>query len=123
MPYIKKEELAEIWAGGFIKVNAIDKVDNVGAYVIKYMTVDMDDKRLAGQNAYLHSRGLEKPTELCTWRPADESEWQVMHDTLAKEKPSYEATYESDAAGVIEYRQFNFNRILSQTDTKVNIAD
>lgn len=118
LPYIKKEELAEIWAGGFIKVNAIDKVDNVGAYVIKYMTVDMDDKRLAGQNAYLHSRGLEKPVELATWRQDNAEAWQEIHNALENEKPSYEATYESEVAGRCEYRQYNFNRkvILKQTD-------
>lgn len=123
LPFVKKAELREIWGAGHVKINAIDHVDNVGAYVVKYMVADMDDLRLQGLHAYLHSRSLDKPTELCTWRPADESEWQVMHDTLAKEKPTYERTYVSDAAGVIEYRQFNFNRILSQTDTKVNIAD
>lgn len=118
LPYVKKEELASIWAGGFVKVNAIDKVDNVGAYVIKYMTVDMDDKRLAGQNAYLHSRGLDKPVELVTWRQDNAEAWQEIHNALENEKPSYEATYESEVAGRCEYRQFNFNRkvILKQTD-------
>ena len=118
LPYIKKEELASIWAGGFVKVNAIDKVDNVGAYVIKYMTVDMDDKRLVGQNAYLHSKGLEKPVELATWRQDSIEAWQDIHNALENEKPSYEATYESEVAGRCEYRQYNFNRkvILKQTD-------
>lgn len=118
LPYIKKDELASIWAGGFVKINRIDKVDNVGAYVIKYMTSDMDDRRLCGENAYLHSRGLEKPVELATWRQESAETWQEVHNALENEKPSYVATYESEAAGRCEYRQYNFNRKTSikQTD-------
>ena len=110
LPYIKKPELAEIWRGGFVKINRIDKVDNVGAYVIKYMTVDMDDKRLCGENAYLHSRYLKQPLEVTTWRRGDESCWRDLHDALEKQTPSYSAKYESEAAGHIEYYQYNMNR-------------
>ena len=92
-----------------MKINRIDKVDNVGAYVIKYMTADMDDKRLCGLNAYLHSRGLEEPIELTTWK-GDSLEWREVHEFLESKTPSYSAKYESDAAGVIEYTQYNFNR-------------
>lgn len=109
LPFIKKAELAEIWGGGFVKINAIDKVDNVGAYVVKYMTSDMDDKRLCGLKAYNHSKGLEDPVEIKSWN-CDPIEWREVHEALENEKPSYSAKYESDSAGVIEYRQYNFNR-------------
>lgn len=108
LPFVKKSELTDIWAGGYVKINRIDKVDNVGAYVIKYMTSDMDDKRLCGLNAYLHSKGLKEPLELASWKyPA---QWREEHEKLQKESPSYSAKYESEAAGEIEYFQFNFNR-------------
>lgn len=109
LPYIRKSELQEIWGGGFVKINKIDHVDNVGAYVVKYMTKDTSDKRLCGLNAYLHSRSLEKPAEVTTWHQSRE-EWQPIHDALEKESPVYEATYTSEQAGRIEYRQYNFNR-------------
>ena len=111
LPYIKKSDLMDIWQGGFVKVNKIDKVDNVGAYVIKYMTADMDDTRLCGQNAYLHSHGLEKPLEVNTWRPEVAEEWRALHNALEKQTPSYSRKYESEAAGVIEYFQYNMNRL------------
>lgn len=110
LPYWKKTELAYVWRGGFIKINAIDKVDNVGAYVVKYMTSDLDDKRLCGENAYLHSRGLKKPVELTTWREEDAEAWKSLHEMLEKEKPSYLHEYESLEAGHIEYYQYNSNR-------------
>lgn len=52
LPYIAAKELENIWSNGFIKINAIDKVDNLGAYVIKYMTKDHADERLQGLKAY-----------------------------------------------------------------------
>lgn len=108
LPYVKKSELMEIWSGGFVKINAIDKVDNIGAYVVKYMTSDVNDKRLCGENAYLHSHDLKKPVEVATWR--DSVAWKKIHEELERKKPSYARTYESPEAGRIEYYQYNQNR-------------
>lgn len=109
LPFIKKAELQEIWRGGFVKINRIDKVDNVGAYVIKYMCKDTEDKRLCGENAYMHSHGLREPTLICTWK-SDPDEWRMIHEALESETPSYSAKYESEYAGKIEYYQYNSNR-------------
>lgn len=106
LPFIEKAELAKIWGGGFVKINAIDKVDNIGAYVVKYMTADMDDTRLQGKSAYLHSRGLEEPVELTTWK-GDTLEWREVHESLKSKTPSYSAKYESANAGEVEYIQYN----------------
>lgn len=108
LPFVKKSELRDIWNGGHVKINRIDKVDNVGAYVIKYMAKDTTDTRLCGENAYLHSRGLEKPVEVNTWALTEN--WREIHDTLQNETPLYSAKYESEHAGRIEYSQYNFNR-------------
>lgn len=106
LPYIPKKELQDIWGAGFVKVNKIDNVDNVGAYVIKYMTSDVDDTRLMGLKAYNHSQGLEKPIELKTWASEDEYIVHDMETQLKNVEPSYSAKYESSEAGHIEYRQY-----------------
>jgi len=59
-PYIQNKTLNEIWGNGFVKINNIDNVDNVGAYVTKYMNKDLTDERLQGQKCYLISKNLEK---------------------------------------------------------------
>ena len=109
LPFVKKHELQEIWRGGFIKINRIDKVDNVGAYVIKYMCKDTEDKRLCGENAYNHSKNLEEPETVCTWK-GDADRWRDLHEQVEKIEPSYSAKYESSKAGRIEYMQFNLSR-------------
>jgi hypothetical protein len=110
-PYLPAAELERIWGNGFVKINAIDKVDNLGAYVIKYMTVDTDDARLCGLKAYNHSCGLSEPVELCSWKSSDEYAVRDELKRLEKETPSYGGkTYESEHAGKIKYTQYNMNR-------------
>lgn len=110
LPYIKKSVLSEIWGNGFVKINAIDKVDNIGAYVSKYMNKDLDDVRLMGENAFMYSRNLQKPVELANWRNSDDIALSQIWDYLAKKSPSYSAKYESENAGVVVYLQYNTSK-------------
>lgn len=110
LPWVLKEDLAEIWENGFVKINAIDKVDNIGAYVIKYMNKDIDDKRLQGLKAYNSSRGLTRPQELKSWTIEDVDRLREIETFLQTQSPSYATTYESEKAGKIEYSQYNLQR-------------
>lgn len=109
LPYIDKAVLAAVWGQGFIKVNAIDKVDNLGAYVIKYMTVDTEDNRLMGLKAYNASKGLKRPIEANSWGK-DTDLLQGIENLLKSHSPSYATTYESEKAGKVEYFQYNLRR-------------
>ena len=64
IPYIPQSDLQNLWGHGFVFVNAITHVDNIGAYIVKYMTKDNRDTRLMGQKAYLFSRNLNKPEKV-----------------------------------------------------------
>jgi hypothetical protein len=65
--YIKHSELAKIWGNGFVWIRDLLKsnngkpVDNVGAYIVKYMNKDVLDERLMGKKAYFTSRNLKRP--------------------------------------------------------------
>lgn len=48
------------WKQGFVDLKSIEHVDNVGAYISKYMTKDLQDKRLIGRKSYLCSKGLKR---------------------------------------------------------------
>ncbi|NLC31498.1 MAG: hypothetical protein GX765_05620, partial [Candidatus Moranbacteria bacterium] len=60
LPYIPFKELKAIWGHGGVYINDIRHVDNVGAYLIKYMCEDVYDERLKGKKSYFSSRNLEK---------------------------------------------------------------
>lgn len=102
IPYLKSDVLAEIWGQGFIKVNAIDKVDNVGAYVSKYMTKDNNDERMQGKKCYFNSRNLFKPVEI-----EDKKMVEEVAASLPSEKLRYSNTFENEHLGCIHYKQYN----------------
>lgn len=104
MPYIPSSELAEVWKHGFIKINKIDNVDNVGAYVVKYMSKDLIDDRLNGHDLYGRSRGLKVSIIL-----TDEKKILALQDKYF-DHCVYSKTYSSDYKGNITYMQYNLNR-------------
>lgn len=102
LPYIQSSDLESIWGNGFIKINAISHVDNIGAYVTKYMTKANDDDRLKGKKSYFTSRGLNKPVE----KYLNEKEIAEVKEKLSHKKV-YENRYENEYTGNILYTQYN----------------
>ena len=96
---INVQELQEIWKHGFIKINSIDNVDNVGAYVCKYMT-KTDDDRLLGRRMYFNSRGLNKPQEI-----KEPDLIAQLQRSLLNQALKYENTFTNDYNSV-NYRQY-----------------
>jgi hypothetical protein len=106
LPFIKNKELADIWKQGFVKINDISLVDNVGAYMIKYMAKDLADKRLSGRKAYLYSKGLDKPAEL----RGEVAEAVMAVYELEKKKPVYTSSFEGEYTGHVDYTEYNLRR-------------
>lgn len=96
---IDVKKLQDIWGHGFIKVNSIKDVDNVGAYVCKYMT-KTDDERLLGRKMYFNSRGLKKPQEIKETAIVD-----ALVGSLQQQSPKYENTF-SNEYNTIQYQQY-----------------
>lgn len=101
LPYIPHERLQQIWEHGFVRINAIDKVDNIGAYVCKYMTKSERDERLSGKKAYFSSRNLHRPVEL-----RGESAINLLKSTGRRKKCVFTSEYESEYAGKVRYTQY-----------------
>lgn len=111
LPYIPADELSMMWGQGFIKVNAVEHVDNLGAYLVKYMTKDNADDRLQGEMGYLISKGLNRPVVIQSWKDGNDIIGSVVQKYgLDKKKPTYEATYESEHNGKTRYLQYNLSR-------------
>ena len=111
IPYISQKFIENtLWAQGKVWINKIDHVDNLGAYVIKYMTPDTEDPRLMGLKAYNCSKGLVRPDCIKSWD--DPEKVQAMLATLPKEKVVYSQQYKTENAGKIAYSQVNLTRKL-----------
>lgn len=106
LPYIDNSELREIWGHGYVKINDITHVDNVGAYMIKYMIKDIADKRLMGLKSYQTSRGLIRPIELV----GDEVDFLVKSLGLDNKKTVYSNCYETEHLGLATHKEYNLRR-------------
>ena len=116
MPYLKADEIANIWENGFIKINKIDEVDNVGAYIGEYLGQaekgqgkSAEDDRLRGQKTHFSSRGLFKPVEI-----TDKKIVEQVAAALLNEKATYSATFENEHLGNISYKQYNLKKLISK---------
>lgn len=110
-PYIDNAVLARLWRHGFVRINRIDNVDNIGAYITRYMTKDTLDERLAGVKCYFTSHNLKKPEET-----TDEETISAVLETLDVKRVACSCSFDSDYYGEIRYTQFVLNAPLSLTD-------
>lgn len=97
----------EIWRHGFVDIKPIDHVDNVGAYLIKYMTKNVSIELFKGKKVYLCSKGLERPL---VYRGED-AERIIELYKLDEKKEVFTNCYESEYLGNITYKEYNLKRI------------
>lgn len=106
LPYIAAAKLKGIWKQGFIKINAIDEVDNVGAYISKYMGKDNDDERLQAKKCFWGSRGLLEAIENRLLGEEGKREVESLDATLSPFK-TFQSAFEHLELGLISYTQYN----------------
>lgn len=103
LPYIRQKKLSDIWKNGFVFINRIDRVDNVGAYICKYMTKEGKDTK--GIKSYFSSRNLYKPIEI-----KEKNRVETLASSLPASALTYESTYENDY-NKTNYKQYNMNKV------------
>lgn len=97
----------KIWGHGFVDIKQIEHVDNVGAYIIKYMTKNVMVEVFKGKKIYLCSQGLERPLVYCD----QEAEEIIKAYDLGRKKEVFTNSYESEYLGTITYNEYNLNRL------------
>lgn len=116
--YIKNAKLNEIWGNGFVKVNRLQDVDNIGAYVSAYLTNIKDgEKTKKGARLYLYpsghklyrcSKGIIQPkSEFLSYRKAKEK--------VSSVKPTFSNTIsvvtDTGFSNIIHKEYFNLKRL------------
>lgn len=107
LPFILNSELAAIWRNGFVRINEIEHVDNVGAYMVKYMVKDLEDMRLAGNKCYQTSKGLDRPKEY----KGAEAELILQVYELEQKKEVFCSSYPTEYQDHCTYKEFNLKRL------------
>lgn len=115
--YIKNSKLNKIWGYGFVKVNRLNDVDNIGAYVSAYLTnIKEGEETKKGARLYLYpsghqlyrcSKGIKKPF----------SEYKSYLDAkkeVGSHKPTYESTFkisfDNGFSNIIHKEYYNLKR-------------
>lgn len=111
LPYVPNRVLAEIWQNGFVRINKIRHVDNVGAYIVKYMGKALDDVRLKKRKAYYRIGKLEEPEVV--W--ADDV--TPLAEIVGDAQPVFEHSYGDEFHGRILYHQYNLDRDSSESES------
>jgi hypothetical protein len=108
--YVKSDILAKVWKHGFIKINQVSHVDNLGRYLSKYLQKEMFDKRMFGKKKFFCSQDLKRPIEIIN----DESKLFNQENSKNLEKKwEPEKPFENDYQGKIQYTLFNFKKHIS----------
>lgn len=106
MPFIHFREIAEIWGQGNIDIRTLNDVDNIGAYVCKYLSKDMFDERTFGKKKFFRSQSLSEPIELLGY-------WAMkfVERVCFALKPVFENKFESEWVGEVEYQAYKLDFI------------
>lgn len=97
--YFKQKELEETWKNGFVFINQIDNVDNVGAYICKYLS--KDSKALTGKKSYFKSKNLKEPEII-----ENEKMIEQLQQALSSKQIKFNTIYENDYIGKVKYTQY-----------------
>lgn len=115
LPWFDSNLLAEIWNQGFIKIKDISEVDNVGAYMTKYMSKDALDKRLDGRKRYFSSRKLVRPV-----MDKNHERMSKLDQILSPYSEKFKTEFKSEYLGLVKYKSFNLSENLL---LKENVLD
>jgi hypothetical protein len=60
---IDSKRIEEIWRHGFVKINKIKSINNIGLYVSKYLNKESFNRKYFGKKKFFYSRNLNRPKE------------------------------------------------------------
>lgn len=112
------KRLWELWKSatrqydGGVDIKNIRQVDNIGAYVTKYMVKDLEkvDDRLIGKKAYQRSLNLDKPKQIVLDFRKEKD--RALYEELTKgKKITYQSKYDDKhTGGTVDYIEINLSR-------------
>lgn len=105
-----ERDIAKVWGHGFVDIKITTHIDNVGAYLSKYMTKEIEYDYFRNKKYYLCSQGLKRP-EVFTGEIA-----LALYESMKKENKVYTNTYESEYLGNITYIEYNLKRSISDSE-------
>ena len=110
LKFVEFHIFGEIWNQGFVYMNKIDGITNVGAYVCKYMCKEFEDERMDGKKRYFSSRGLKKPIVI-----KDQEEARRILAMIPNESMTYQSEF-GGYMGKVAYTQWQVENVARLED-------
>lgn len=103
LPFVDNiyDKLNRIWGNGFMLLKSLDKINNIGNYISKYMSKGKVDLRLISNKAYFASHGLKQPIE-----SKDETRIKKILETLSPDIKPFEKKYKDEYYGTVVYKNY-----------------
>ena len=107
MPYIKQDRLSKMWGKGGVTIKpTLQRITNLGLYIVKKMTIDDVDPRMIGKKSYLTSRNLTKSEEYT----GKQAEFIMERLKNENRKKAYSNTYKNKLTeNDINYSEYHMN--------------
>jgi len=103
LPYIDSKSLEVMWGQGFIKIKKINNIDNVGAYICKYLGKENFDKRFFRKQKFFYSLNLLKPLIIDKLKEVKSYLEFFSFDTMVHK---FKAIFDTKYFGEVEYNQY-----------------
>jgi len=87
LPFLPFWEFQETWGQGWTRIEGIDEIRSMGAYLAKYLQKSLMERKLFGRKAYFTSRALCRPIEV--WGITEVRELLSGVIILAEETKNY----------------------------------
>lgn len=103
LPYIPSHKLENIWGNGFIKVKKLKNVDNIGAYISKYLGKETHQLLYKKKKFFYSKNTLEKAVEIICKKAID---FLFQAYKITNIAPKYFTRFYSEFAGVVKYSYY-----------------
>ena len=84
---VDTKKIEKVWRHGFVKINKIKSINNVGLYVSKYLSKESFNRKYFGKKKFFYSRNLNRPQEF---------KGQECEEMLMGYSPPPEKVYEKE---------------------------
>jgi len=106
LPYIEMNALEWLWGQGMVNIRETSKVNNLGAYMSKYLGKELFSGRMFGKKKFFRSQTLKNPIELIGWIAQ-----KFVEKFLALLTPVFEKVFQSEWIGEVEYFAYTLDFI------------
>lgn len=104
LPFIEIDTLEYIWGQGMVNIRQTSKVNNLGAYMSKYLGKELFTGRMFGKKKFFRSQSLQSPVELIGFMAM-----QFVQKFLAPFKPVFEKVFTSEWIGEVAYSAYSLD--------------